>query len=28
VTVQEEPGGVRVSTVRRPDTLEHARPDS
>jgi uncharacterized protein YlxW (UPF0749 family) len=28
VTVQEEPGGVEVSTVRQPDTLEHARPDS
>jgi uncharacterized protein YlxW (UPF0749 family) len=28
VTVQEEPGGVAVSTVRQPDTLEHARPDS
>jgi uncharacterized protein YlxW (UPF0749 family) len=28
VTVREEPGGVEVSTVRQPDTLEHARPDS
>jgi uncharacterized protein YlxW (UPF0749 family) len=28
VTVQEEPGGVHVSTVRQPDTLDHARPDS
>jgi uncharacterized protein YlxW (UPF0749 family) len=28
VTVQEMPGGVEVSTVRQPDTLEHARPDS
>lgn len=28
VTVQERPGGVEVSTVRQPDTLEHARPDS
>jgi uncharacterized protein YlxW (UPF0749 family) len=28
VTVQEAPDGVEVSTVRQPDTLEHARPDS
>jgi uncharacterized protein YlxW (UPF0749 family) len=28
VTVHEEPGGVQVSAVRQPATLQHARPDS